>query len=233
MSLSPTQPRYTPVADHALLVEFAEALDDGAHEAVLRLDAALQASPLPGIREWVPAFVNLLVDFDPALTDHAGIRAHVAGLLGQPSAPAQTSVTHEVGICYEAPFARDLAAVAERTGLSEDAVIAAHLAGDYRVYLYGFAPGYAYMAGVRPELRLDRKTAPVRGIAAGSVIVAGPQCLITTLTMPTGWWILGRSPVRVLTGEAEKPFLFGVGDRVRFRRLSLAGFEAENGASHG
>lgn len=228
-----TAPRFTPVADHALLVEFARALDDAAHAAVLRLDAALTAAPCPGIREWVPAFVNLLVEFDPAVTDHATVEAHVTGLLDQAAAPDHTPVTHEVGVCYEAPFARDLAAVAEKTGLSQDAVIAAHLAGDYRVYLYGFAPGYAYMAGVPPELRLDRKTAPVRGIAAGSVIVAGAQCLITTLTMPTGWWILGRSPVKVLTGEEDRPFLFGVGDRVRFRRLSLAEFEAENGASHG
>jgi len=37
----------------------------------------------------------------------------------------------------------------------------------------------------------------------------------------------------VLTGDEDRPFLFGVGDRVRFRRLSLAEFEAENGASHG
>jgi len=228
-----TPPRFTPVADHALLVEFARALDDAAHEAVLRLDAALATAPCPGLREWVPAFVNLLVDFDPAVTDHAQVEAHVTGLLDQAGAPGAIPVTHEVGVCYEEPFARDLAAVADKTGLSEEAVIAAHLAGDYRVYLYGFAPGYAYMAGVPPELRLDRKTAPVRGIAAGSVIVAGPQCLITTLTMPTGWWILGRSPVKVLTGDEDRPFLFGVGDRVRFRRLSLAEFEAENGASHG
>ena len=119
--------------------------------------------------------------------------------------------------------------MAARSGLSEEAVIAAHLAGDYRVYLYGFAPGYAYMAGVPEALRLDRKTAPVRGVAAGSVIVAGAQCLITTLTMPTGWWILGSTKVRVLTGDTSRPFLFDVGDRVRFRRLTRAEYEASDG----
>ena len=229
MTPSPGTPRYTPVADHALLVEFAEALDEGAHAAVLRLDRALAAAPCQGQREVVPAFVNLLVDFDPALTDHRRVTAHVAGVLEAASGPARAPVTHAVGVCYEAPFARDLAEVAARTGLSEESVIAAHLAGDYRVYLYGFAPGYAYLAGVPPELRLDRKVAPVRGVAAGSLIVAGAQCLVTTLTMPTGWWILGRSPVKILTGDDAKPFLFEVGDRVRFRRLSLADYEAADG----
>lgn len=229
MTPTPETPRLTPVADHALLVEFAEALDDAAHAAVLRLDHALSTHPAPGLREAVPAFVNLLVEFDPALTDHAAIGAHVTSLLGAAGAEASAPVTHEIGICYEAPFARDLSEVAMKLGLSEEAVINAHLAGDYRVYLYGFAPGYAYMAGVRPELRMDRKPAPVRGVAAGSVIVAGAQCLITTLTMPTGWWILGRSPAKILTGAEDRPFLFDVGDQVRFKRLSLAEYEAQNG----
>lgn len=229
MSPSPGTPRYTPVADHALLVEFAEVLDEAAHAAVLRLDRALGATPCPGLREVVPAFVNLLVEFDPSETEHRAVAAHVAGLLSAASGQGRAPVTHAVGVCYEAPFARDLAEVASRTGLSTEAVIAAHLAGDYRVYLYGFAPGYAYLAGVPPKLRLDRKTAPVRGVAAGSVIVAGAQCLVTTLTMPTGWWILGRSPVKILTGDEAKPFLFEVGDRVRFRRLSLAEYEAADG----
>ncbi|MFN4101270.1 MAG: 5-oxoprolinase subunit B family protein, partial [Pararhodobacter sp.] len=226
---TPDQPRYTPVADHALLVEFAEALGEDAHAAVLRLDRALAATPCPGLREVVPAYVNLLIAFDPRLSDHQAIRAHVAGLLGSAPVESRAPVTHEVGICYEAPFSRDLAEVAAKTALSEDAVIAAHLAGDYRVYLYGFAPGYAYMAGVPEAIRLGRKPAPVRGVAAGSVIVAGAQCLITTLTMPAGWWVLGRSPVKVFTGDEAKPFLFEVGDSLRFHRLTLAEYEAQHG----
>ena len=66
---------------------------------------------------------------------------------------------HEVAVCYEAPSARDLEAVAERTGLSVEAVINAHLSGDYQVYLYGFAPGYAYLAGT-PEMIPARSQAP-------------------------------------------------------------------------
>ena len=104
-------------------------------------------------------------------------------------------------------------------------MIAAHLAGEYRVFMYGFAPGYAYLAGVPEALRMPRKATAVRGIAAGSVVIAGPQCLVTTLTMPTGWWIIGRSPTSILTGDPAAPFLFDVGDRVRFRRASRSEYE--------
>jgi inhibitor of KinA len=92
--------------------------------------------------------------------------------------------------------------------------------------MYGFAPGYAYLTGVPDAIRRPRKAAPVRAVPAGSVIIAGGQCLVTTLTMPTGWWVIGRSPTRILTGEVQRPFLFDVGDRVRFRRISAADMAA-------
>lgn len=208
---------YRPVADHALLVDFAATISDQAHAQVLALDQALAARPCPGLREVIPAFVNLLVDFDPLVTDHAEVETHLRGLAGASLSPRAPTL-REVPVCYEE--APDLAEVARLTGLSAEAVIASHLAGDYRVFLYGFAPGYAYMGGVPEALRLDRKASPVRGVPPGRVMIAGAQCLITTLTMPTGWWIIGRSPSRVLTGDPARPFLFDVGDQVRFRRIS-------------
>lgn len=211
---------YRPVADRAVLVEFASAISDAAHDAVLALDQALTATPFAGFCEAVPAFVNLLVTFDPTLTDHASVTHQLRALAG-PTGPRPTPRTHEVLVNYE--NAPDLAEVAARTGLSPEAVIAAHLSGAYQVFLYGFVPGYAYLAGLPPELRLDRKPSPLRGIAAGSVIIAGAQCLVTTLTMPTGWWIIGHSPTRILTGDPDRPFLFDVGDRVTFRRIGGPG----------
>jgi inhibitor of KinA len=211
---------YRPVADHALLVEFASQISDAAHAAVLALDQALTATPFAGFREAVPAFANLLVTFDPVVTDHLQVEQHLRSL-ADPGGPRAEPRHHQVDISYD--NAPDLAEVARRTGLSVQAVIKAHLAGEYRVFLYGFAPGYAYLGGVPTALRLDRKPSPLRGIAAGSVIIAGAQCLITTLTMPTGWWIIGHSPTAILTGDAQRPFLFDVGDRVTFRRIGADG----------
>jgi len=217
---------FRPVADHAVLVDFADSLSDSAHRAVLQLDQALAAQPFAGFTESIPAFVNLLVDFDPFLTDHSAVESHLRTLLDHPAFATAQPAQREVLVCYDDDFAPDLAAVAHQTGLSREAVIEAHLGGDYAVFLYGFAPGYAYLGGVPKAIQLDRKPAAVRGVAAGSVIIAGPQCLVTTLTMPTGWWIIGRSPTRILTSDPARPFLFDVGDKVRFRRISRAEFAA-------
>lgn len=220
------EPVFRPVADHALLVEFGTAISDAVHDAVLRLDQALATQPFPGFIESVPAFVNLLVDFDPMVADHAVVESHLRGLLSTASMAKTSPTLREVLVCYDGPFAPDLDAVIRLTKLSREDVINAHLAGRYDVFMYGFAPGYAYLAGVPQALHLDRKPSPVRGIAAGSVMIAGPQCLVTTLIMPTGWWIIGRSPTRILTGDSKRPFLFDVGDRVTFRRITPAEFDA-------
>jgi len=224
------QPHFTPVADHALLVSFGDTITDETSAAVIALDRALAAAPPAGMAECVPAFVNLLIEFDPLLTDHAQVRGHVEHLLREPLRGQTEGQRREVEVCYEEDFAPDLAAVARSAGLSIDEVIDCHLQADYQVRMYGFAPGYAYMSGVPRAIQVPRKPSAVRDIPAGSVLIAGPQCLVTTLTMPTGWSIIGRSPTRILTRDERAPFLFGVGDKVRFKRITPAQYETRTRA---
>lgn len=226
-----TFPRFQPVADHAVLVEFGESIDKAIHDRVRRLDAALDANPFAGYTEAVPAFASVLVGFDPLVTDHARVEAEVRRRTGADSDPLPAGDTHEVLVCYDADFGPDLAGVAAATGLSEEAVIAAHLAGDYSVFMFGFAPGYAYLGGTPAAIQVPRKPGAVRDIAAGSVLIAGAMCLVTTLVMPTGWWIIGRSPTRILRDDETRPVLFGVGDRIAFRRIDRAAYEAETARS--
>lgn len=209
-------PLFRPVAEHALLVEFGTHLSDATHAEVLRLDRALNAQPFPGFAESVPAYVNLLVRFDPLTTDHGQAETALRALLQTAPTAAPKGTTHPVDVIYNG---QDLPEVAARTGLTEAEVIQAHLSGQYQVALYGFAPGYAYLSGLPDPIRLPRKDTALRDIPAGSVIIAAGQCIVTTLTMPTGWWIIGHSPTAILTPNAARPFLFDVGDRVQFRQV--------------
>lgn len=221
-----SKPTFRAVGDHALLVEFGDKVSKDTNDAVHQLDRALAAQPFDGFEEAVPAFVNILIDFDPLVTDHEAVEAAINDLLSASSDHSSETSTREVLVCYEDVENSDLAEVARLTGLTTEAVINAHLAGDYSVYMYGFAPGYAYLASVPEEIRLPRKDSAIRGIKGGSVLIAGPQCLVTTIKMPTGWWIIGKSPTRVLTGDDDDPFLFDVGDPVVFRRVTQDEYDA-------
>lgn len=221
-----SKPTFRAVGDHAVLVEFGDKVSKDTNATVHQLDRALAAQPFDGFEEAVPAFVNILIDFDPLVTDHGAVEAVVNDLVSASSDHTAEASTREVLVCYEDVENSDLEEVARLTGLSTEAVINAHLSGDYSVYMYGFAPGYAYLASVPEEIRLPRKDSAIRGIKGGSVLIAGPQCLVTTITMPTGWWIIGKSPTRVLTGNDEDPFLFDVGDPVVFRRVTQDEYDA-------
>lgn len=225
MTASLDAPRFTPVGDGGLLVEFATEISEAANDAVIALDRAIGDTDFDGLIEVVPAYVNLLVVFDPVRTDHAAVESMVRAVLPHGGSADGQRRHHVVPVCYDEQFAPDLDAVAEATGLTVEAVINTQLAAEYRVALYGFAPGYAYMSGVPTELQLPRKASPVRGVPADSLIIAGPQCLVTTLEMPAGWWVLGRSATSILRPTDADPFLFDVGDRVSFRRIDLATFD--------
>ena len=216
------RPSFKPVADCALLVEFGDQIDDAHNRSVIALDQAIQAANVPGIREIVPALVNLMVVFDPLVTDHTLIQDAITDLL--PADPKRDSAVkiHDVPVCYDAELCPDLLTVAKATGLSTEAVATAHLNTSLKAAMYGFAPGYAYLTGLDRQIQVPRKPAAVRNIPKGSVMIAGPMCLLTTLDMPTGWSIIGRTGIEILQDDPERPGLFDVGDMVKFYRVSRA-----------
>jgi inhibitor of KinA len=212
-----------PVGDTAVLLDFGNSIDPALFDHILALEAALLAAPPPGLVETVPAYATLMLVLDPLVTDGETLAAAALALqvAGRPPAPT----LHAIPMCWDADLAPDLADAADRLGLTPAALLDTHLATEYRVYMYGFAPGYAYMDGVAPALHLPRKAVPVRSRPPGTIMIAGGQCLITTLPMPTGWWVIGATRVAVLRADEAAPFLFKPGDRVRFVAQSRDDFD--------
>ena len=220
------RPVVRPVGECALLIDFGERVDEATNARVVALDRALAANPPRGLNETVPAYCALLLEFDPLVISGAALADYALGMAYGAASNTPAGREHIVPVCYDTTHAPDLAEVAARTGLTPEAVIAAHLAVRYRVFMYGFAPGYAYLGGVPAPLQLPRKPAAQRGHPAGSVIIAGPQCLITTLPMPTGWWVIGRTSLPILDPIAARPFRFDPGDAIRFERVSSLALDA-------
>ena len=211
-------PDLVPVADHGVLVRFG---DDIAPETLARvrdLADTLTRHPPVGLVEVVPAMTSVLVVFDPLQTDHVAIGDTVTANLAS-AAPRPPGAVHVIDVCYDEPSAPDLAELARLRGLDPADVVEAHLGATYTVGMYGFAPGYAYLAGTPEAIRQARRATPGPPVPAGSVIVAGQQCLVIPVAMSTGWFAIGRSPTRVFDPEAERPFLVDVGDTVVFRRI--------------
>jgi KipI family sensor histidine kinase inhibitor len=98
-----------------------------------------------------------------------------------------------------------------------------HAAGEYRVLVLGFAPGFAYLGPVPPELELPRRSEPRPRVPPGSVAIAGQQTAIYPHATAGGWHLIGRTDVRPWDLDRDPPALFAHGDRVRFVALTGSG----------
>jgi KipI family sensor histidine kinase inhibitor len=198
--------RVLPAGDAAVLAE----LDD--LDAVLALAAALRADPLPGTVDVVPATRTVLVLFDGTTTAEqvtAGLRAARPG-----AAAGAAGGTVEVPVRYDGA---DLADVARLTGLPVADVIARHTSPEYTVAFCGFAPGFAYLTGGDPTLRVPRRSPPRTAVPAGSVALADGFTGTYPRRMPGGWQLIGRTDAVLWDIERDPPALLPPGTRVRFR----------------
>ena len=62
-------------------------------------------------------------------------------------------------------------------------------------------------------------------------MIGGMQGLIVPMPMPTGYRIVGQTPLRPYNHGAANPFLFRTGDRIRFRPITAGELDALTGVS--
>jgi inhibitor of KinA len=218
-------PRLRPVADTGVLVEFGDHIGDEIHARVLAMDHAVLDANITGVTELIPAYAALLVQYDPLITNYATLCEQLTPLLGTTITHKSTGTHWKIPVCYDAEFAPDLPELASALGQSPDFVTTAHASAIYKVYMYGFAPGYAYLGGVPNVIQHPRKSAPTMGVPPQSAMIAGSQALITTVTMPSGWWVIGRSGINPLRGGDDDPFMLAVGDTIGFEQMSRVDFD--------
>ncbi|PZQ96994.1 MAG: allophanate hydrolase [Cereibacter sphaeroides] len=220
-----TAPRFLDAGECALVVEFGDRIDDAIAEKVLALDAALTLTTPPGIVELVPTYRSLMIHYDPLITTRATLVDAVTDALRSTTSAAAKPRLWHLPACYDASLGEDLEHVAATTGLSVAEVIRLHACARYRVVMYGFAPGWAYLSGLPPELKLPRRTSPRDRIPEGSLIIAGGQAIVAGGAMPSGWHILGRTPERLFSPGRDPTFLVAVGDILTFEPVSLSTFD--------
>jgi len=214
-------PAVQPLGETGWTVTLGDRVERATHERVLALAERLAAAPPAGVLELVPGYATLTVFFDPAVTDADALRLRLGELAAAPP-PTRGAEAPERPVIvlptrYDGP---DLDEVAARTGLTRNQVVDLHSARVYRVYLLGFAPGFAYLGDLDAALVLPRRREPRPRVPAGSVGIAGAQTGVYPLATPGGWHLLGRTEVRLFDAVREPPALLQPGDRVRFEPVA-------------
>jgi KipI family sensor histidine kinase inhibitor len=223
-----TTPRIREAGDSALIVELGEGIDPAVNARAVALAARLRADAPTGVRDVMATFRSVAVFFDPQRIDLEALQAHVLRVPADTPGEAGRSAI-EVPVEYGGEAGPDLEAVASSAGLSAVDVIARHAAREYRVFMVGFLPGFAYLGPVDASIAAPRHASPRVRVPPGSVGIAGQQTGIYPQASPGGWQIVGRTTTRPFDPRRAPPALFAPGDRVRFVPVpsgTLAPFDA-------
>lgn len=133
--------------------------------------------------------------------------------LGHAVAAAGSGATVEIPTRYDGP---DLPEVAAAAGLGVAEVVARHSAVTYEAAFTGFAPGFAYLSGLDPVLRMPRRSSPRPRVPPGSVAIADAYSAVYPRSSPGGWHLLGSTDLVIFDASREPAALIAPGTRVRF-----------------
>jgi inhibitor of KinA len=219
------EPKFLDAGEAALVVEFGRTIEPAVHDRVLALDAALTERALPGVIELVPTIRSLMIHYDPLTIDRAALVNAVRGI-ETGAATTKPARRWTIPCCYDPQFGEDIATVAGQLGMTAERVVALHSGARFQAYMYGFLPGFCYLGGLPKELTVARRLTIRLPHPPGTIMIGAGMGLITTFAMPTGWWLLGRTPERMFSLEREQTFLAAVGDEIRFDPIDLDTFHA-------
>ncbi|MCP9626800.1 5-oxoprolinase subunit PxpB [Rhodopseudomonas palustris] len=227
-----TTPRMLPSGDSAITVDFGREISDESSRRVLALDRLLSAAPIVGVRETVPTYRSLLVHYDPEQIGFGSLAEQLTQLAQQPIETATTAQRRwRIPVCYGGEHGIDLEDAAATLNTTPDALIARHASGDYRVAMIGFTPGWSYLSGLDPALAIPRRQAPRLLTPAGTISIGGVQTGVQCLPGPSGWHLLGRTPVRTYQLHRDPIFLLEPGDSISFSPIDAKQFVEQDRAA--
>ncbi|MEP6712836.1 MAG: 5-oxoprolinase subunit PxpB [Ferruginibacter sp.] len=225
-----------PLSENALLLSYGNLIDSSINEKIIALHKALAAKPFPGFIESVPAYASLAVFYDAIFirynqpnikTAFEVVKKYIIELVAEISETAANKAAKIISIPVYYNGA-DLEYVATINQLTIEEVIKIHTSVNYRVFMTGFLPGFAYMGTVDEKIITPRKETPRLHVAAGSVGIAGAQTGIYPIDSPGGWQIIGKTALSIFDKNKPDPCLLKAGDEVQFFSINKNEFEKEN-----
>lgn len=179
------------------------------------LQRALLDSAPRGVRDVVPGYTNILVEYR-AGANRRRLERWVADAetLLEAAGRAEPTARREVPVRYGE--GADVSELEARLGMPWERIVALHRGALYSVAFLGFTPGFPYLLGLPSELATPRRDSPRKRVPGGSVAIAGEQAGIYPSASPGGWWILGRTDATLFDATGWPPAAWSPGDEVRF-----------------
>jgi inhibitor of KinA len=210
----------------ALIVEFEKESEESSFERLYFLKKAIEDVCEDEILALIPGLNDLTIVFDKEIAKPEEVNQKIVELESNLIIDIRTHRSLKIPVCYDQEFGLDLAQLSEEKNLSVEEIITLHHEPIYQLSMMGFIAGFPYLSGLNKQLLSRRLNTPRESVPSGSVGIANLQSGIYPKDCPGGWKIIGRTPVKSIREEEEIPFLFRLGDLVKFNLIDRAEFEA-------
>lgn len=173
-----------------------------------------------GVIDLVSGLESLLIEYDPVQTGPDELSQALSQLRDSTGTGAiSPRRVFELPVVFGPETGPDLAVVAEELGLSSDALVEQLCAHDLSIVLLAAAMA-PMMSGLCLPAQVARQSQPRTDVPAGSIMIAGVNAIIQPFPGPTGWRVVGRTPLTIVDIRQEPPVSFAPGDIVRLRAIS-------------
>lgn len=218
--------------DSALMLSVRDDVPTVRRDVIADVRAILLPRLPYGVSNAVAGLESLLIEFDPLQVAPEQL-AEVLGLLlalheseADTEGPAPKQLLIPVDFSDE--FAPDLAEVARELDLTPQEVITAFTGSPLRITLLAAAMA-PMMDGVEFPAPVSRCARPRTDVPPGSIMVAGRNAIIQPFPGPSGWKVIGRTPLRICDITEHPATSYGAGDHVRFTVLERGRWPELNG----
>lgn len=190
-------------------------------QRIHRIAEIINCDPPKGVISVVATYSSALVEFDPFTVDHNEVKREICRVASSlVLQPPNNGAVFTLPVVYGGSWGPDLGDVAADLGIAQDDLVARHAGPAHvvRCLSHSAAP---MLDGPDLPAEVSRLATPRVRVPGGSVMVAGRQAMVLSREQPSGWKIIGWTPVRMVDPSRNNPTVYTPGDEFRYRRVSV------------
>jgi len=161
-------PALIPLGDRCISIRIGDGISVELSQRVMMYATAIRNAAIRAVSDVVPSYASIGVFYDPLALSFDDLTAELGTILSDAESgladAAQESRLIRIPVRYDG---EDIDEIARRTKLTRGEIAELHSNREYRVFVVGFVPGWAYLGTLDPRLIVPRRESPRKKVPAG------------------------------------------------------------------
>lgn len=209
------------IGDKGLVIIFEYKIDIKVNQKVKALKDAIDKKNIKGVIETVMSYNELALYYRPELIRYKNLKLIVEETYSSLKEEIDVNRTGiEVPVVYGGEYGPDLQEVADYEGLTVEEVIKKHTETYGYVYAIGSMPGTPYIGADNETFKIPRRKRPRLSAPARSMVIQTNQTTLLPVDQPTGWNIIGSTPIEIFDAVKENHCTLNPGMWVKFNYIT-------------